>query len=78
MSLQELPRSVAAVGSDAKVLDATNNRLKEVIYIESLVNLQRLILARNQILELPASTGTLQSLKASPTLLQVSPAEGGS
>ena len=69
ISLQELPRSVAAVGSDAKVLDATNNRLREVIYIESLVNLQRLVLARNQISELPASIGTLQSLKASPALL---------
>lgn len=63
---QELPRSVRAVGSDAKVLDATNNRLREVGHIESLINLQRLILARNQISELPASISTLQSLKASP------------
>ena len=75
ISLQELPRSVAAVGSDAKVLDATNNRLREVIYIETLVNLQRLILARNQISELPASISTLQSLKASPALLRRPPAE---
>ena len=58
--------SVATVGVDAKVLDATNNRLREIVYIESLINLQRLILARNQISEIPASISTLQSLKASP------------
>ena len=65
-ALQELPKSVAAVGSDAKVLDATNNRLREVRYLESLIHLQRLILARNQISELPASVCSLQSLKARP------------
>ena len=62
---QELPRSVAAVGSAAKTLDATNNKLKEVGNIEGLVNLQRLILARNQISELPSSLGSLQQLKVS-------------
>lgn len=55
------------MGLDAKVLDATNNRLKEILYVESLINLQRLILARNQISEIPANIGTLQSLKACPT-----------
>ena len=65
---QELPRNVAAVGSAAKTLDATNNRLKEVGNIEGLVNLQRLILARNQISELPSSLGSLQQLKVSTSL----------
>jgi len=64
-SSQELPRNISAVGSNAKILDATNNRLKEIGNLESLVNLQRLILARNQISELPASIAALQNLKAS-------------
>ena len=64
-SSQELPRSIAAVGSNAKILDATNNRLRDIESLESLVNLQRLILARNQISDLPASIAALQNLKAS-------------
>lgn len=54
------------MGGAAKILDATNNRLRELAGIDSLANLQRLILARNQLSELPASIGSLQHLKASP------------
>ena len=56
---------MASVGGAAKTLDATNNRLRSLEGLDSLVNLQRLVVARNQLTELPASIGSLQQLKAS-------------
>lgn len=56
---------MASVGGAAKTLDATNNRLRSLEGLDSLVSLQRLVVARNQLTELPASIGSLQQLKAS-------------
>jgi len=52
--LKELPSSVASVGSDAKVLDASNNKLRELpLELSQLVNLQRLVLTNNSFVSLP-------------------------
>lgn len=53
-----------AVGSAAKTLDATNNRLTDLPpSISTLSNLQRLILATNQLSALPVQISALTSLK---------------
>ena len=53
-----------AVGSAAKTLDATNNRLTDLPpLISTLSNLQRLILATNQLSALPVQISALTSLK---------------
>ncbi|KAK9908995.1 hypothetical protein WJX75_005826 [Coccomyxa subellipsoidea] len=62
--LKELPSRVWAVGSAAKTLDATNNRLTDLPpLISTLSNLQRLILATNQLSALPVQISALTSLK---------------
>ena len=54
------------VGSAAKTLDATNNRLTALPpSIGSLKNLQRLILATNQLSALPMQISSLVILKVS-------------
>ncbi len=56
-NISELPDSIAQVGAAAKVLDCTGNRLTAFYAVESLPCLQRLILAQNRILIVPASPG---------------------
>ena len=54
--LKELPACVALVAGDAKVLDATNNKLTAFpVQLQHLVNLQRLIIASNGIVEISGS-----------------------
>ena len=48
LTLQELPSGIADVGQAAKTLDAKNNKIEELPpVLESLTNLQRLVLANN-------------------------------
>ena len=60
---------MASVGGAAKTLEATNNRLRYLEGVDSLISLQRLVVASNQLTELPASIGSLQQLKASSRCL---------
>jgi Leucine-rich repeat (LRR) protein len=63
-NLKELPESVGDVGTAARVLDATNNRLTTApALLGSLPNLQRLVLASNEISSLHSVVFTLQSLR---------------
>lgn len=51
--LKELSDAVAAVGQDAKVFDGSNNRLTELPpQLQHLTNLQRLVLASNNITDI--------------------------
>ena len=52
------------MGSAARTLDATNNRLTSLpTYLSSLTSLQRLIVASNQLTALPNDISALKSLK---------------
>lgn len=58
---------MADVGKAARILDATNNRLTSIpSSIGSLISLQRLILAQNQLMSLPREITALTNLKARP------------
>ena len=55
-----------SAGPEARLLDATNNRLLRVPdYLTSFVQLQRLLLASNQLTSLPQDLGALIRLKVS-------------
>ena len=55
---------MSQVGSAARTLDATNNRLTSLpAYLSSLTSLQRLIVASNQLAALPRDISALTSLK---------------
>ena len=63
-ALQELPDTVFSVGTGARTLDATNNKLTTVSpQLAQLSNLSRLVLTSNQIQEVPAAILQLQYLK---------------
>jgi Leucine-rich repeat (LRR) protein len=54
--LKEIPASVEHVGADAKVLDATNNKISTIPdFLIHLNNLQRLVLSSNLIQDIPGS-----------------------
>ena len=55
---------MSSVGSAARTLDATNNRLTSLPpYLSSLTSLQRLIVASNQLTALPRDISVLTNLK---------------
>lgn len=78
-----MPGAVAAVGADAKVLDASNNQLSEwPSQLSSLTNLQRLVLASNAIPSIPGSAlgplaGSLKVLVLDGNALAALPDELG-
>ena len=66
---QALPQAALLVGAAARVLDATNNQLRQVPEgIDQLTSLHRLILAANQLQSLPSAVCQLSSLKVKAEL----------
>nr|XP_010936335.1 plant intracellular Ras-group-related LRR protein 7 isoform X3 [Elaeis guineensis] len=62
--LKALPSEVLEVDTFVRTLDLTNNRIVEIHpEISKLINMQRLVLARNLIERLPTTMGNLRSLK---------------
>ncbi len=62
---QELPSTIADLGTAVKTLDATNNRLAEfpVSFCFALSSLHRLVLSNNKLAALPEELGKLVQLK---------------
>ena len=66
--LKEIPDNVQHVGADAKVLDVTNNKITSLpSMLQSLSNLNRLVLASNLLVEVPGHL--LLSLSATLKIL---------